>query len=71
MNHLIAHLRKLRLSLGPDSYFRYKRDREYERREAERAREHTHAVQREGEKAERDAERERGYRERYERERSE
>jgi serine/threonine-protein kinase RsbW len=65
---LIAYLRKLRLSLGPDSYFRYKRDRKYERREAERAREHAHAVELEVQEAQRDAERERGYRQRYERE---
>ena len=68
MSQMIAYLRKLRRSLGPDSYFRYKRDRNYDRREAQRAREHTHAVKLAGEKAERDAERKRGYRKRYERE---
>jgi hypothetical protein len=59
-------LRRLRLSLGPDSYFQYKRRRKYERTEADRARE----------RAKDSAERERGeagrrreYEERYRRER--
>jgi hypothetical protein len=34
------YLRKLRLSLGPDSYFQYKRQRRYASKQAEHAREH-------------------------------
>jgi hypothetical protein len=59
------NLRKLRLSLGPDSYFQYKRGRKHERKQADRAREHA--------KDSREREREvagrgRGYEERYARE---
>jgi hypothetical protein len=35
------YLRKLRLSLGPDSYFQYKRRRKHERKQADHAREQT------------------------------
>jgi hypothetical protein len=60
------NLRKLRLSLGPDSYFQYKRGRKYERKQADRAREQAKdSAQREREVAGRG----RGYEERYARER--
>jgi hypothetical protein len=60
------NLRKLRLSLGPDSYFQYKRGRKYERKQADRAREQAKDfAQREREVAGRG----RGYEERYARER--
>lgn len=59
-------LRRLRLSRGPDSYFRYKRERNIERKEADRAREHAQdAAERERE----DAHREREYEARYKHER--
>jgi hypothetical protein len=59
-------LRKLRRSVGPDSYSRYKGEREYERKRTDRERE-----QEEGEAARKHevAERESGYEERYARER--
>jgi hypothetical protein len=60
------YARKVRLSRGPDSYFQYKRGREYEREDADRAREHAKdSAEREREKAERGRE----YEERYTRER--
>jgi hypothetical protein len=63
------YLRKLRLSLGPDSYFQYKRDRKHERKQADDAREHKKAsAERENEQAERGrekAEREHEYEQRY------
>ncbi len=60
------YLRKLRLSLGPDSYFQYKRGRKYDRQHADRAREQAKdSAERERE----EAGRERGYEERYTRER--
>jgi hypothetical protein len=60
------YLRKLRLSRGPEGYFRYKLGREHERKEAEHARERAEGVaEHEREKAER----ERGYEARYARER--
>ena len=60
------YLRKLRLSRGPDSYFQYKRGRNYERKEADHAREQAReSTDREREKAQR----EREYEERYTRER--
>jgi hypothetical protein len=66
------YLRKLRLSLGPDSYFHYKREKKYERKRADRAREHAErSADQEREAAQRGrdkAERERGYEERYARE---
>jgi hypothetical protein len=59
-------LRKLRLSLGPDSYFQYKRGRKRERKEADRARERAKdSAEREREEAGRGRE----YEERYMRER--
>jgi hypothetical protein len=60
------YLRTLKVSLGPDSYSQYKRERKNERKQADHAREH------EEQSAERDresAEREREYEERYARER--
>ena len=61
-----AYLRKLRLSRGPDSYFQYKRGRDYERAQAEDARQYARdSAEREREKAEREREHE----ERYTRER--
>jgi hypothetical protein len=60
------YLRKLRLSLGPDSYFQYKRGRKHERKQADHAREHAKDSA-EGERE--DAERGREYGERYTRER--
>jgi hypothetical protein len=67
------YLRNLRLSLGPDSYFQYKRDRKHERKQADHAREHEKdSAAREREQAEHGrekAERERDYEQRYTRER--
>ncbi len=60
------YLRKLRLSRGPDSYFRYKEDRKYERKQADRARAHADDS---AERAREKAEREHEYEERYTRER--
>ena len=64
------YLRKKRLSLGPDSYFQYKRER---KRERKHAREHAESsAQRERNDADRvqvKANRERGYDKRYARER--
>jgi hypothetical protein len=65
-----SYLRKLRLSLGPDSYFQYKRRRVDARHQAEHA--HEHAAERDREEAEhgrQHAAREREYDERYARER--
>jgi hypothetical protein len=57
-----SYVRKLRLSLGPDSYFQYRRGREYERKRAddERAQATVSAERKRGE-----AERGRQYDERY------
>jgi hypothetical protein len=63
------YLGKLRSSLGPDSYFQYKRERTHEREEADHARERAEDSVERGREAERGAERERGYGERYARER--
>jgi hypothetical protein len=67
------YLRKLRLSLGPDSYFHYKRERKYARKQADHARWHAkESAERERQEAEQTrakAVRERGYEERYARER--
>jgi hypothetical protein len=61
-----SYLRKLRLSLGPDSYPQYKRKRKYDRKQADYARERAEdSAEREREKAEREREHE----ERFERER--
>jgi hypothetical protein len=60
------YLRKLRLSLGPDSYFQYKRQRNYERKEADHARRHARVVaEGEREHGREKAAREREYEERY------
>jgi hypothetical protein len=63
------YLRKLRLSLGPDSYFQYKRKRTHERKGADHARERAKDSAERVREAEGDAEREREYDERYARER--
>jgi hypothetical protein len=60
------YLRKLRLSLGPDSYFHYKRERKYERERADDARAR---VQDSAEQEEVREVRESEYEERYARER--
>jgi hypothetical protein len=64
-----GYLRRLRLSLGPDSYFQYKRGRRYERKQADHALEHAKdsAEQERGdaERGQEKAEREREYEERY------
>ena len=60
------YVRKLRLSLGPDSYFQYKRGRKHERKQADHARRHAKNSA-EGDREE--AERGREYEERYTRER--
>jgi hypothetical protein len=59
------YLRKLRLSMGADSYFQYKRGRKYERKQADDKREHAHDFADRERKA---AERRREYDERYTRE---
>jgi hypothetical protein len=63
------YLGKLRSSLGPDSYFQYKRKRTHQRKEADHARERAKDSAEREREAERDAEREREYDERYARER--
>ena len=61
-----GYLRKLRASLGPDSYSQYERKRNRERRQADYVREY----ERQSAGREREtAERERGYEERYTRDR--
>jgi hypothetical protein len=66
------YLRKLRLSLGPDSYFHYKRERKYARKQTDHARRHAKdSAERERQEAERGrakAARESEYEERYARE---
>jgi hypothetical protein len=65
-----SYLRKLRVSLGPDSYFQYKRQRVDARKQTERAREHAADADRDqAEHRRANAARERGYDERYARER--
>jgi hypothetical protein len=65
LRHAVEHLRKLRLSLGPDSYFQYKRGRKAERKRADQVRQDvTDSAEREGEEAVRGRE----YEERYARE---
>jgi hypothetical protein len=59
------YLRKLRLSLGRDSYYQYKRGRKDERRQADRAHERAKDS---AERVREGAEREREYEERYTRE---
>ena len=60
------YLRKLRLSLGRDSYYQYKRGRKHERQHADHAREQAEDS---AEKKRLEAERGREYEERYEHER--
>ena len=61
-----SSLRRLRVSRGPDSYSQYKGKREYERKRADREREHAKDfAEGEREKAERDRE----HQERYARDR--
>ena len=61
-----TYVRKLRLSRGPDSYFQYKRGRDYERKQADDARGYARdSAERERENVEREGE----YEERYTRER--
>jgi hypothetical protein len=62
LRHVSADVRRLRLSRGPDSYFRYKGKREYERKRDDREREQ---AAREAERQREQAERERHYEERY------
>jgi hypothetical protein len=63
------YLRRLRLSFGPDSYFHYKRERKYARKQADRAREYLRqSADREHDEAQHGREkaaRERAYGERY------
>jgi hypothetical protein len=57
-----SYLRKLRLSLGPDSYSQHKRKRKYDRKQADYPRERAEdAAEREREKAERECEHEQRY----------
>jgi hypothetical protein len=60
------YLRKLRLSLGPDSYFQYKRGRKHEGKQADHAREHAKDS---AEGVREETERGREYEERFTRER--
>jgi hypothetical protein len=62
LRRVSTDVRKLRGSRGPDSYFRYKGKREYERKRADRERERAAG---EAEREREDAERERRYEERY------
>jgi hypothetical protein len=61
-----SYLRKLRQSVGPDSYYQYKRGRKHERKQADHAREHAEDS---AERAHEEAQRGRDYQERYTRER--
>ena len=61
-----SYLRELRLSLAPDSYYQYKRRRQNERDQSDRAREHRKDSAERGRETE---EREREYEGRYTRER--
>lgn len=63
------NLRKLRLSLGPDSYHQYKRGRKYERKQADRADRAREQAKDSAQREREGAERGRGYEERYARER--
>jgi hypothetical protein len=66
LRQAISYVRRLRLSLGPDSYFAYKRERKHERKQADRDR---WGAKDSAEREREEAEREREYDERYERER--
>jgi hypothetical protein len=61
-----SYVRKLRVSLGPDSYSAYKRERKHERKQADRDRQGAKDA---AERVSEEAEREREYDERYQRER--
>lgn len=64
------YLRKLRLSLGPDSYFQYKRGRKLERKHArEQTEDSARRKRAEADRGRETVERQRGYDERYTRER--
>jgi hypothetical protein len=68
LRQVSSNLRRLRLSLGPDSYFQYKRRRKYEGEQADRARRYaTESAGRERRRAD-TAAREREFGARYERE---
>jgi hypothetical protein len=62
LKNLTHSARKLRRSLGPDSYFQYKRRRDYERKEEEHQRER---AQGRAEQEREEAARGRGYEARY------
>ena len=62
-----SYLRKLRLSRGPDSYFQYKREQNYERQQEEHARDRTKdSAERKREKDEREREHEERYKREHE-----
>ena len=63
------YLRKLRLSLGPDSYFQYKRGRRSEQHAREQAEDSAQRTRAEAARGREKAERKRGYDQRYTRER--
>jgi hypothetical protein len=64
------YLRKLRLSLGPDSYFQYKRGRKLERKHTrEQTEDSARRKRAEADRGRETVERQRGYDERYTRER--
>jgi hypothetical protein len=62
------YLRKLRLSLGPDSYFQYKRGRKSEQHAREQAADSAQRTRAKAKRGREKAERERGYDQRYTRE---
>jgi hypothetical protein len=61
-----SYVRKLWVSLGPDGYSAYRRERKHERKQADRARE---GAQNSAERVREETEREREYDQRYRRER--
>jgi hypothetical protein len=64
------YLRKLQLSLGPDSYFQYKRGRKLERKHTrEQTEDSARRKRAEADRGRETVERQRGYDERYTRER--
>jgi hypothetical protein len=64
------YLRKLQLSLGPDSYFQYKRGRKLERKHTrEQTEDSARRKRADADRGRETAERQRGYDERYTRER--
>jgi hypothetical protein len=62
LGQVSSYVRRLRRSLGPDSYFQYRRGREYERKHARQEAERTTDA---AEHKRREAERARQYDERY------